>query len=93
MSSPPFHFQFFKVRNTPIADIKETALVLNLATPHPLHPKQEGGNDAIIKIVARVTPARVAENQETETLADAAEIPADEGEMPPIPDVTIEEEA
>ena len=57
------------------------------------HPKQEGGNDAIIKIVARVTPARVAENQETETLADAAELPADEGEMPTIPDVTIEEEA
>ena len=34
----------------------------------------------------------MSENPETETLADAAELPVDEAEMPPIPDVTIEEE-
>ena len=59
---------------------------------------QESGNEAIIKIIARVTPSRVVEEaQETETLADAMEIPADaieipadETGLPSIPDVAIE---
>ena len=61
----------------------------------PFSLSQETGNDAIIKIVARVTPPRNVEKQETETLADATELPTDEtdeSELPPIPDVTVEED-
>jgi len=77
---------------------QEAAAPANKDDQRALEIAQESGNEAIIKIIARVTPPRVVEEtQETETLADAMEIPvdametaADDSELPRLPDVAIE---
>lgn len=71
---------------------QEAAAPANKDDQRALEIAQETGNEAIIKIVSRVTPPRVvekpneenAENAETETLVDAAELPADESDLPAI---------
>jgi len=72
---------------------QEAAAPANKDDQRALEIAQESGNEAIIKIIARITPSReVVQNAaETETLADANELPVDDGELTTIPDVTVEE--